>query len=116
MHRVKTPRHIHGELSTIREELTTLRGQYQAEKAQIDGKRDIQQQLDAARQEIAEAERQYNLGRVAELRYGIIPELEEKLTQAQQAKLRESSMLTERVGEEEIAQIVARWTAFPSIA
>ena len=108
--------HIHGELSCIREELTTLRGQYQAEKAQIDGKRDIQQQLDAARQEIAEAERQYNLGRVAELRYGIIPELEEKLAQRSRRSSGNPRCLPNALAKRKSRKSLPAGLAFPSIA
>ena len=104
---------INDELSSIREELNSLRSQYEAERAHIDGRRNLQQQLDDARQEIIDAERRYDLGRVAELRYGVIPELEQALSEAQEAPQRKQSMLTERVTEEEIAQIVARWTGVP---
>ena len=90
-----------------------MRGQYQAEKGHIDKQRGIQKELDEARQAIDDAERRYDLGRVAELRYGIIPELEQKLQDAQKQTANESGMLTERVGEEEIAEIVSRWTGVP---
>ncbi|TVR14414.1 MAG: AAA family ATPase, partial [Planctomycetota bacterium] len=104
---------VHKELSDIREQLDRLRTQYDTEKGRLDHQRQLQQELDAARQEMEAAERRYDLGKVAELRYGRIPELERELAEHSQGPQDDNHLLTEVVGSEEIAAIVARWTGIP---
>ncbi|MDA3962851.1 MAG: ATP-dependent chaperone ClpB [Planctomycetota bacterium] len=108
---------VHEELAAIKEELATLQATYQAEKARVQGTRDIQQQLEQARHSMTEAERAYDLGKVAELRYGTIPELEQQLEAAAAAETDNessgTSLLTESVNVEQIAEIVSRWTGIP---
>ncbi|MBA3686430.1 MAG: AAA family ATPase, partial [Planctomycetes bacterium] len=104
---------VGGELARIREELAVLQAQYQREKGEVDQLRAIRLQVEEAKREMEAAERRYDLGKVAELRYGRIPELEKQLaTIADQDGSR--SMLGESVGPEDIAEVVSRWTGIPA--
>lgn len=105
------------ELQAEKETLHTLRAQYDAEKSKLSGVNQLRTDLESVRQEIDKAKRDYNLEKASELEYGRLPELTKKL-QDEEAKLSSQSssgtrLLREEVTEEEIAQIVARWTGIP---
>lgn len=108
-------------LETLRKELADLRAEGDAMKAQwknekdaIQVVRDLRERLDVARQEAEKAEREYDLERVAKLRHGTIPEIQAKLTAAEQSMQRDqSSLLREEVSEEEIAEVISRWAGIP---
>jgi ATP-dependent Clp protease ATP-binding subunit ClpB len=103
------------ELSRIKEELTGLNARWHREKAVVDQRRSLSHKLEEVRLEMEQAERRYDLGKVAELRYGRIPELEAEI-----AKLNEQGdgdgkrLLGEIVGAEAIAEVVARWSGIPA--
>ncbi|MBQ9528636.1 MAG: AAA family ATPase, partial [Fretibacterium sp.] len=105
------------ELQEARNEADALRAQYETEKKSITGIREIRSQIDAVRAEIEKAEREYELNRVAELRYGKLQKLEEELKQRESAKEDTApsagTLLREEVTEDEIADIVSRWTGIP---
>ena len=101
-----------GELARTKEELGVLTARHQTEKAKVDERRALRQQLENAKQEVEQAERAYNLGKVAELRYGVIPELEKKL--AGVVAVEGTALTSESVGPEEIAEVVSRWTGIPA--
>ncbi|ADE55258.1 ATP-dependent chaperone ClpB [Coraliomargarita akajimensis DSM 45221] len=101
------------ELADIREKASALRGQWDAEKAAIDEIRAIREALDATRIEMEQAERNYDLNAVAQLRHGKVPELEAKLQSLEAAEANEGALLKEEVSQEEIASIVAKWTGVP---
>jgi ATP-dependent Clp protease ATP-binding subunit ClpB len=102
------------ELADIRDERDTIRAQWEEEKEAIGGLSTLREALETARHEMAQAGRQYDLNKVAEYQYGKIPELEEKLRDAE-GKLTsgETRLLKEEVTPEEIAEVVARWTGIP---
>jgi ATP-dependent Clp protease ATP-binding subunit ClpB len=104
------------ELAELKAEETTLRARWENEKGGIQTVRDLREALELARRESAEAERSYDLERVAKLRHGTIPQLEKQLRE-QEEKLHTrdgtKSLLREEVTEEEIAEVVARWTGIP---
>jgi ATP-dependent Clp protease ATP-binding subunit ClpB len=102
------------ELAELREQDAGRRMQWQREVAQIRAARESKSQLEALRQSQAEAERQGDLARAAELKYGKLPELERQLAQAL-ATVDDSPnrMLQEEVSAEQVAQVVARWTKIP---
>ncbi|MCC6783846.1 MAG: AAA family ATPase, partial [Planctomycetes bacterium] len=104
------------ELQDARTEAQALRAQYDREKQEISGVRTLRGQLEAMRLEQQKAERAYDLNRAAELKHGRIPELERQLGEAER-KLNErrgqSALLREEVTDEEIAEIVSRWTGIP---
>ncbi|MEX2632179.1 MAG: ATP-dependent chaperone ClpB [Tistlia sp.] len=97
-----------GELEARSREFTL---RWQAEKDKMAGAQKLKEELDRARSEIEIAQRQGNLERAAELRYGIVPELERKLLEAEQAE--ESPLMNEEVAPEQIAGVVSRWTGIP---
>ncbi len=101
---------ITAELAEVRERLATLSGRWEAEKLQVQGSAEARRKLEDARQEMAAAERRYDLAKVAELKYGIIPELERVVATAPASE----RMVSETVGVEDIARVVARWTGIPA--
>jgi len=103
------------ELGELRAESEQLRAQWEAEKGGIAHLREVQQQIEETKQAIEQAERQYDLNKVAELRYGKLAELERQLA-AEDAKLHDRGgkrLLKEEVDEEDIAEVVSRWTGIP---
>ena len=104
------------ELQEARTEADALRAQYEAEKKSIVGIRQLRSQIDEVKAEIERAEHQYDLNRVAELRYGKLQKLEEELKAREAEKEGQDapgSLLREEVTEDEIADIVSRWTGIP---
>ncbi len=101
------------ELQAIAE---TLRAQWEAEKGGIGKLREIKQKIEETRVAIEQAERQYDLNKVAELKYGILAGLERQLA-ADEARLHDQQggkhLLKEEVDEEDIAEVVSRWTGVP---
>jgi ATP-dependent Clp protease ATP-binding subunit ClpB len=101
------------ELAELQEQTGALTAQWQAEKAKITAVSDLKEKLDAARHDIERAEREANLERAAELRYGIIPDLERQLADAEVQSDGNDGFLKEEVTAEDVAEIVARWTGIP---
>lgn len=107
---------VEQELTHLRGELDALTQQWQAEKASIKQIREIKEKLDAAKQEAERAEREGDLGRAAELRYGRMTALTTQLTEENarfQSLPGEMRLLKEEVDDEDIAKIVAKWTGVP---
>ena len=107
---------LENELEDKRRELSELKQQWEAEKSAVGRLQQIRQHLEDLKHQIEKAEREYDLNRVAELRYGTMPRLEKEL-QAEEAHLDrqegESRLLKEEVDEEDIAAVVSRWTGIP---
>ena len=104
------------ELTEKTRELNTLKAQWDAEKNSVGRLRKLRQQIEEVKHKIEQAERAYDLNRVAELRYGELPRLERELASEEAAlakKQGESRMLKEEVDEEDIALVVSRWTGIP---
>jgi len=104
------------ELADLKGEADVLRDQWEAEKASIVGERAIRAEIDAVRHQIEEAERQYDLDRAAELKHGILPELERQVRESERRQMVDGGverLLREEVTEEEVAEIVSRWTGIP---
>ncbi|MDF2880451.1 MAG: ATP-dependent chaperone ClpB [Clostridiaceae bacterium] len=103
------------ELSNLNEKDREMSAKYEKEKSEITEVRNLKQQLDEVRGKMEKAEREYDLNKIAELKYGVIPELEAKIKEKEE-KLKtnnENSMLKEEVTENEISQIVSKWTGIP---
>jgi len=104
------------QISELKEKSNAMVAQWEMEKDIIRKIKEIKQQIEDTRAQIAQAERQYDLNRMAELQYGILPRLERELEE-QRMKLEsldyEKRLLKEEVTEEEIAQVVSRWTGIP---
>ena len=107
---------IEAELAELREQSAALKAHWQAEKEAIGKIRALKEQIETLKTEAEQAERAVDLERAAELRYGRIPELERQLAAENQrlAELqRDLKMLKEEVEEEDIAEVVAKWTGIP---
>ena len=106
---------LRAELADQKEKLAELTTRWQNEKNAIDVVRELKEQLETLRGEADRAERDGNLEKASELRYGRIPELEKKLDAAvPQAEAREGVMLKEEVGPDDIADVVSAWTGIPA--
>lgn len=103
------------ELAELREENAGMRAQWEEEKKSISGVKEVKAKIEETRHQIEEAERQYDLEKLAQLKYGTLPALEKELEEAK-AKAEEANdnrLLKEEVGEEEIAEVVSAWTGIP---
>jgi len=104
------------ELAEVQEQANALRARWQHEKDAIGTLRGLREEIDATKQEIERAERQYDLNRAAELKYGKLIELEKSLA-AREAQLTTGDgsgrLMKEEVDEQDIAEVVARWTGIP---
>ncbi len=105
------------ELADSKDEQHALRSKWEAERAAIGEVRKLREELERARVQVEEAERDYDLNRAAELRHGLIPSLEEKVhlaeTKIAEGTAGETRLLREEVTEQEIAEIVSKWTGIP---
>ena len=107
---------IQKELADMREQFNAMKARWENEKNSIGKVQKLREEIEHMGGEVAEAERNYDLNRAAELKYGKLPQLQKEL--AEQEKIAEeaksdSTLLRDKVTEEEIARIVARWTGIP---
>ena len=100
------------DLAELQERSAEMTAQWQAERDKLAGARDLKEKLDHARAELEIAKRESNLGRAGELSYGVIPELERLLVEAEGAE--SETMVAEAVRAEQIASVVERWTGIPT--
>ena len=108
---------LRAELAEKKEELSALTVRWQNEKSAIEGVREVKEQLEALRGEADRAERDGDLGRTAELRYGRIPALEKELAaKTESSGLADGGqvMLKEEVGPDDVADVVSAWTGIPA--
>jgi len=103
---------IEDSLRAITDELTTLRARWEAERKELHDLREKREQLDGVRVQIEQAERDYDLNKAAEFRYGKLPQLEREV-QELEASLKNAEFAHQEVTEEDIAAIVSRWTGIP---
>ncbi len=102
------------ELANLKDVRDAMRAGWEQEKASIGKVQQLREQIEQTKRDIETAERAYDLNKVAELRHGILPELEKQLTGLESAGgEKETGLLQEEVSEDEIAQVVARWTHIP---
>ncbi len=104
------------ELADLRAESDALSGRWQAEKNAVQRLRQLREQVEQTKMEIEQAERQYDLNRAAELKYGTLAGLERQLQEESEKFDRQragSRLLREEVDEEDIAEVVSRWTGVP---
>jgi ATP-dependent Clp protease ATP-binding subunit ClpB len=100
------------EVADLKEQETAQRQQWQNEKASISELQELRESIEATKAEIERAERAYDLNKAAELKHGKLPQLEATLADAE-ANQSESSLVKEEVSQEEIADIISRWTGIP---
>ena len=108
--------HLQKELADLRDRFSSMKSRWEAEKDSIGKVQKLREEIEQIGGEIAKAERNYDLNRAAELKYGKLPQLQKELTEqeriAEEAKS-DHSLLRDKVTEEEIARIIARWTGIP---
>ncbi|MEA2411029.1 MAG: ATP-dependent Clp protease ATP-binding subunit ClpB, partial [Thermoleophilaceae bacterium] len=104
---------IERELADLRERSGAMKAQWQGEKDAIAAVRDVKEQLDRAHREVERAEREADLQRAAELKYGEIPDLERALADAEASTDGKGGFLKEEVDDEDVAEVVAKWTGIP---
>ncbi|NLE00872.1 MAG: ATP-dependent chaperone ClpB [Fibrobacter sp.] len=107
---------IQNELEEVRATVASLKAHWDAEKQQVNELQTYREKLEQARHELEKAEREYNLSKAAELRHGLIPDLEQKLKTAETTLRSQDNtkrLLKEEVDEDDIAEIISRWTHIP---
>jgi ATP-dependent Clp protease ATP-binding subunit ClpB len=104
---------IEHEIAELRSQTDSIAARWQAEKDAVQRLRGLRQQIDQTRVEIEQAERQYDLNRAAELRYGKLAELERQLREDEAKIDGQSRLVKEEVTEEDVADVVSRWTGVP---
>jgi ATP-dependent Clp protease ATP-binding subunit ClpB len=106
-------KNLQAEIDTLDREYSELDEVWKSEKAAVQGTQHIKEELDRARQELETARRASDLARMSELQYGKIPDLEKQLDMASQVEMQETTLLRNSVTEEEIAEVVSKWTGIP---
>ncbi|MEZ0197501.1 ATP-dependent chaperone ClpB [Pseudomonas qingdaonensis] len=101
------------EIVRLEREYSDLEEIWTSEKAEVQGSAQIQQKIEQSRQELETARRKGDLSRMAELQYGVIPDLERSLQMVDQHGKAENQLLRNKVTEEEIAEVVSKWTGIP---
>ncbi|MFZ2311946.1 MAG: ATP-dependent chaperone ClpB [Methylobacter sp.] len=101
------------EIAELEKEYSDLEEIWKAEKASLQGSASIKEKLEQARTELEAASRANDLARMSELQYGIIPALEKQLNAAAPAEAPKMTLLRNKVTEEEIAEVVSKWTGIP---
>lgn len=104
---------LDAEIEKIEKEFASLEEIWRAEKAALQGSHEVKANLEQARMELEAARRAGDLTRMSELQYGVIPELEKQLAAAGDIKPEDMRLLRNKVTEEEIAEVVSKWTGIP---
>ena len=107
---------VQKELAELRDSFHGMKARWESEKQSIGKVQNLRQEIERINAEIEMAQNRYDLNRAAELKYGRLPQLQKELEEAEkqsEGSDREDSLLRDRVTEEEIARIVARWTGIP---
>jgi len=113
---LKRLENLEQELESLEKEYSDYEEQWTAEKLVVQGSSNLKEELETAKLELESAHRAGDLARMSELQYGLIPELESQISQVAEAELArddKSQLLRNKVGTDEIAEIVARWTGIP---
>ncbi len=104
---------LEDEISKLEREYSDLEEVWKSEKAALQGSTHVKEELERARLDLETAQRAGDLARMSELQYGRIPELEKQLDLAANVEMQDMKLLINKVGEEEIASVVSRWTGIP---
>ncbi len=105
--------HLQEEIGRLERDYSDLEEVWKSEKVALQGSQHIKEDLERARQELETARRAGDLARMSELQYGRIPELEKELASCEEVELAEPKLLRNKVSEEEIAEVVSKWTGIP---
>ena len=102
------------ELAEYKDKLNNMKAKWENEKKSISGVSELREQIENVKKDIAKAQQEYDLNKAAELQYGTLPNLEKQLAEAEkELDGKDLSLVHENVTEEEIAEIVSRWTGIP---
>ncbi len=104
---------LEDDIAKLEREYADLEEIWKSEKAEVQGSAQIQQKIEQAKAELEAARRKGDLARMAELQYGIIPDLERSLEMVDQHGKKENQLLRNKVTDEEIAEVVSKWTGIP---
>lgn len=104
---------IDKEIADLKEKQSLLNAKYQREKTDIKHARELKEKIDDIKAQMEKAEREYDLNKVAELRYGTLPALTKELEDLEEKQKKSEQLLKEEVTEDEIAEIVSKWTGIP---
>ncbi len=104
---------IEEDIDGVERQFADLEEIWLAEKAALHGTHEIKSKLEKARLDVESARRAGDLGRMSELQYGVIPEMEKQLDMASQVEMMEMTLLRNKVTDEEIAEVVSKWTGIP---
>jgi ATP-dependent Clp protease ATP-binding subunit ClpB len=110
---IKRLEKLNEDIARLEREYADLEEIWKSEKAEVQGSAQIQQKIEQSRQELEAARRKGDLNRMAELQYGVIPDLERSLQMVDQHSKTENQLLRSKVTEEEIAEVVSKWTGIP---
>lgn len=104
---------LESEIERLSRDYADLEEVWKSEKAALQGTQHIKEALERARQELETARRAGDLARMSEVQYGQIPDLEKELDMASQAEMLDTTLLRNKVSEEEVAEVVSKWTGIP---
>jgi ATP-dependent Clp protease ATP-binding subunit ClpB len=104
---------LEAEIATLERAFNDLEEIWKAEKAVVQGTTRLKEQVEAAKLELESAQRKQDFAKMSEIQYGRMPELEKQLKAAQEAEVQGFTLLQDKVTEEEIAEVVSRWTGIP---
>ncbi|NMB09406.1 MAG: ATP-dependent chaperone ClpB [Tissierellia bacterium] len=101
------------ELQDLRNEYDSSYEKWKTQKESIDRVKEVKEEIDTVKRDMEDAERKYDLEKLSKLKYGTLPSLENKLKELEEKIKKDKSMLKEEVDEEEIAEVVSKWTGIP---
>jgi len=104
---------LENDIARLEREFSDLNEVWKSEKAALQGATKVKEQIEQARVELEAAQRRQDYAKMSELQYGRLPELEKQLAAAQAAEKQEFKLVQDRVTEEEVAEVVSRWTGIP---
>ncbi|RAP59798.1 ATP-dependent chaperone ClpB [Oleiagrimonas sp. MCCC 1A03011] len=104
---------LEADIDKLEREFSDLNEIWKSEKAALQGATKVKEQIEAARVELEAAQRHQDYTKMSEIQYGTLPELEKQLAAAQVAEQQDFKLVQDRVTEEEIAEVVSRWTGIP---
>lgn len=104
---------LEANINRVQREYADMEEVWVSEKLVLQGSQQVKEELDQAEQEMEVAKRSGDLGRMSELQYGIIPDLKKSLEMAEQAETQAPTLMRNKVTEEEVAEVVSKWTGIP---
>jgi len=104
---------LDNDIAKLEREFSDLNEVWKSEKAALQGATKVKEQIEQARVELEAAQRRQDYAKMSEIQYGRLPELEKQLAAAQAAEKQEFKLVQDRVTEEEVAEVVSRWTGIP---